>query len=61
MLKPEHLYLEIPELFLPERFYESQEIYSNEQQKQANDFLSGINLDSSGSANFIISLLFAIK
>lgn len=53
MLKPEDLYLEIPELSLPERFYESQEIYSNEQQKQANDFLSGINLDSSGSANFI--------
>ena len=47
MLKPEDLYLEIPELSLPERFYESQEIYSNEQQKQANDFLSGINLDLS--------------
>ena len=53
MLKPEDLFLEIPELSLPEKFYEVQEPFTSELQQKANDFMSGLNLDSSGSANFI--------
>lgn len=49
------LYLEIPEVILPEQFYTATEPFMTPQQKQAMDFMSGTNLDASGNTNFIIT------
>ena len=53
MLTPDQLYLEIPEIKLPDHFYDATEPFLSDQQKKAMDFMSGINFDTGSNTNFI--------